>query len=192
MVSEGESSIMMKQPGFLIRNIAVRRILIWIAQAGIFAASAMAAFLLRFDFSVPAFYLRYIPYALAIWLPVKFVVFYAAKLDRGFWRYVSAVDLIRISVANVIASIIGFFLIRWLAPAGFPRSLYVLDLMVCFFGTCGLRLLARATSRLSSQARSNKEPLKEDADLWRGRRGQYASEGDSQQHETGLSSVRLH
>jgi FlaA1/EpsC-like NDP-sugar epimerase len=151
---------MIKQPGFLIRNIAVRRVLIWIAQAGIFAASAMAAFLLRFDFSVPAFYLRYLPYALAIWLPVKFVVFYAARLDRGFWRYVSAIDLIRISVANVIASIIGFLLIRWLAPPGFPRSLYVLDLMVCLFGTCGLRLLARATSRLSSQAGSNKEPLK--------------------------------
>jgi len=151
---------MIKQPGFLIRNIAVRRILIWIAQAGIFAASAMAAFLLRFDFSVPAFYLRYIPYALAIWLPVKFVVFYAARLDRGFWRYVSAVDLVRISVANVIASGVGFLFIHWLAPAGFPRSLYVLDLMVCLFCTCGLRLLARATSRLSSQARSNKEPLK--------------------------------
>ena len=102
----------------------------------------------------------YLPDALAIWLPVKFVVFYAAKLDRGFWRYVSAIDLIRISIANVIASIIGYFLILWLAPTGFPRSLYVLDLMVCFFGTCGLRLLARASSRLSSQSGNNKTPMK--------------------------------
>jgi len=151
---------MNKPPGFLIRNIAVRRILIWATQTGIFAASAVAAFLLRFDFSVPAYYLRYLPYALAIWLPVKFVVFYAAKLDRGFWRYVSAIDLIRISVANVFASIIGFLLIRLLAPPGFPRSLYVLDLMVCFFGTCGLRLLARVTSRLSTQSRNSKTPMK--------------------------------
>jgi FlaA1/EpsC-like NDP-sugar epimerase len=151
---------MKKETGFLVRNIAVRRILIWATQAGIFAASAVAAFLLRFDFSVPAFYFRYIPYALAIWLPVKFVVFYAAKLDRGFWRYLSAIDLIRISVANVIASSVGFFLIRWLAPPGFPRSLYVLDLMVCFFGTCGLRLLARTTSRFSSQYRNGKASLK--------------------------------
>ncbi len=148
------------EPGFLIRNIAVRRILIWVTQAVVFAASTIAAFLLRFDFSVPAFYLRYLPYALAIWLPVKIVVFYAAKLDRGFWRYVSAIDLIRISIANLIASVIGYVLIRLLAPAGFPRSLYALDLMVCLFGTCGLRLLARATSRLSSNARNRKEPLK--------------------------------
>ena len=151
---------MKKETGFLVRNIAVRRVLIWVTQALIFAASAVAAFLLRFDFSVPAFYLRYLPYALAIWLPVKFFVFYAAKLDRGFWRYVSAIDLVRISIANLIASIIGFFLIRSLAPAGFPRSIYVLDLMVCFFGTCGLRLLARATSRFRSQARNSKASLK--------------------------------
>jgi FlaA1/EpsC-like NDP-sugar epimerase len=160
VILKGEWLIMKKETGFLIRNIALRRILIWATQAGIFAASAGAAFLLRFDFSVPAFYLRYIPYALAIWLPAKFVVFYAAKLDRGFWRYLSAIDLIRISVANVIASVICFFLIRRLAPPGFPRSLYVLDLMVCFFGTCGLRLLARATSRFSSQSRNRKTSLK--------------------------------
>jgi FlaA1/EpsC-like NDP-sugar epimerase len=151
---------MRKQPGFLIRNIAVRRILIWATQTVIFAASAVAAFLLRFDFSVPQHYLRYLPYALAIWLPVKIVVFYAAKLDRGFWRYVSFSDLVRVLAANLLASFVGYLLIPLLAPPGFPRSLYMLDLMVCMFGTGGLRLVARATSRLSSQARSKKEDLK--------------------------------
>jgi FlaA1/EpsC-like NDP-sugar epimerase len=159
-VSESESLNMKKETGFLIRHIAVRRILIWATLAVTFAASAVAAFFLRFDFSVPSFYLRYLPYALAIWLPSKFVVFYGAKLDRGFWRYISAIDLIRISIANVIASLIGFLFIRWLTPPGFPRSLYILDLMVCFIGTCGLRLLARATSRFSSQMRGSKAPLK--------------------------------
>ncbi len=151
---------MKKQPGFLIRNIAVRRIFIWVTLAGTFAASTAAAFLLRFDFSVPAFYIRYFLYALAILLPVKCAVFYGAKLDRGFWRYVSAIDLIRISVANLFASFIGFFLIRWLAPGGFPRSLYALDMMVSLLATCGLRLLARATSRLSTQMRSANAPRK--------------------------------
>lgn len=151
---------MKKETGFLIRNIAFRRILIWATQSGVFALSAIAAFLLRFDFSVPNFYLRYIPYAVAIWLPTKFLVFFAAKLDRGFWRYVSAIDLIRISVANVVASVIGFVFIQWLAPTGFPRSLYVLDLMVCLLATCGLRLLARTTSRFSSQYRTSRASLK--------------------------------
>ena len=145
---------MKKETGFLIRNIAVRRILIWATQAVIFAASAVAAFLLRFDFSVPAFYFRYLPYAFAVWLPAKFIVFYAAKLDRGFWRYVSAVDLIRISAANVIASVIGFFLIRWLA-----LRLSALSLRSRFHGLFLRDLRSSAsgpseTSKFSSQYRS--------------------------------------
>ena len=138
----------------LLRNSAVRRIAIWATEITIFAASVAAAFLLRFDFSVPAAYLLYLPYALAVWLPVKFIVFRAAKLDRGLWRYVSATDLVRISAANLIASAIGYILIRLVAPPGFPRSLYVLDLLVCMSGTAGFRLAARLTANVSSRARS--------------------------------------
>lgn len=144
---------MHKEQNLFLRNSVVRRIAIWATEIAIFAVSAAAAFLLRFDFSVPPHYLRYLPYALAIWLPVKIVVFRIAKLDRGLWRYVSAIDLIRISTANLIASGIGYILIRLLAPAGFPRSLYVLDFMVCLSGTGGFRLAARVTESVSSRAR---------------------------------------
>ena len=143
------------EQNLLLRNSAVRRVAIWAIEIGIFAASAVAAFLLRFDFSVPPAYLRYLPYALAVWLPVKIVVFRAAKLDQGLWRYVSAIDLMRISIANLIASAIGYILIRLLAPPGFPRSLYVLDLMVCLSGTSAFRLAARVTRSVSSRARSS-------------------------------------
>jgi FlaA1/EpsC-like NDP-sugar epimerase len=151
---------MPKGQSLLLRNNAVRRVTIWAAQIGIFAASAVAAFLLRFDFNIPPTYLRYLPYALVIWLPVKIVVFRTAKLDRGFWLYVSTIDLIRIAIGNLMASAIGYLLIRLLAPPGFPRSIYVLDLMVCLLGTGGLRLLARATSNVSSWARNSKGPVK--------------------------------
>ncbi|MGA2570174.1 MAG: nucleoside-diphosphate sugar epimerase/dehydratase [Terracidiphilus sp.] len=151
---------MPREQSLLLRNSAVRRIAIWATEIAIFAVSGAAAFLLRFDFSVPPRYLGYLPYALAIWLPAKFLVFRVAKLDRGLWRYVSAIDLIRISTANLIASGIGFVLIRLLAPAGFPRSLYVLDFMVCLSGTGGLRLAARVTESMSLRARSAAGPEK--------------------------------
>ncbi len=146
---------MRKEQNLLLRNSAVRRVAIWATEIAIFTASAATAFLLRFDFSVPPAYLRYLPYALAVWLPVKFVVFRALRLDRGFWRYVSAIDLMRISAANFIASSIAYILIRLLAPPGFPRSLYVLDLMVCLSGTSGFRLAARITANVGSRARSD-------------------------------------
>ncbi|MGP8185599.1 MAG: polysaccharide biosynthesis protein [Terracidiphilus sp.] len=143
-----------------MRNSVVRRIAIWATEIAIFAVSAAAAFLLRFDFSVPPYYLRYLPWALAIWLPVKIVVFRVAGLDRGLWRYVSATDLIRISTANLIASGLGYVLIHLLAPAGFPRSLYVLDFIVCLSGTGGFRLAARVTESMSARARSAGGPEK--------------------------------
>ena len=52
-------------------------------------------------------------------------------------------DLVRIGAWNLIGSAVSSFLIRLMAPPGFPRSIYLLDLMICFLGTSGLRLIVR-------------------------------------------------
>jgi len=146
---------MEKKQGVLIRKAALRRPLIWLAQVGVFAASGVAAFLLRFDFRIPADYLHFLYFGLAVWIPVKIVVFRVAKLDQGLWRYVSSSDLVRILTGNLIASGIGDMILRLIGPPGFPRAIFLIDMMVCFFGTSGLRLLARLTADLSLQARGN-------------------------------------
>jgi FlaA1/EpsC-like NDP-sugar epimerase len=125
------------------RTRLMRRALVWGAQIGLFALSAGAAFLLRFDFSIPNSYLRQLGFALAIWVAVKVIVFRMARLDRGLWRYVSAVDLVRLAIANLAASGVACVLILGFGPTGFPRSIYLLDLMICFLLTSGLRLTVR-------------------------------------------------
>lgn len=125
------------------RFMTMHRPVVWLAQVGMFALSALAAFLLRFDFILPPNQLKFLFYGLSIWVVVKAVVFFAAKLDRGLWRYVSLQDLIRVGVGNLAGSAIACVCILWLAPAGFPRSIYVLDLMICFLGTIGLRVAVR-------------------------------------------------
>jgi FlaA1/EpsC-like NDP-sugar epimerase len=125
------------------RTWLIRRTLVWAAQLGLFALSAGAAFLVRFDFSLPSSYLRHLAFALPVWVVVKVVVFRWAKLDRGLWRYVSAIDLMRLAIANLAASAAACVLILAFGPAGFPRSLYLLDLMICFLLTSGLRLAVR-------------------------------------------------
>jgi FlaA1/EpsC-like NDP-sugar epimerase len=132
------------------------RLIVWSTQIGMFAFSGVAAFLLRFDFSLPPAYLRHLAYALPIWIVVKIAVFRAAKLDRGLWRYVSMADLIRLGFGNFIASAISCILIRVIAPSGFPRSIYVLDLMICFLATSGLRLIVRLILETASYARSER------------------------------------
>ena len=120
-----------------------RRLIMQMVQVVVIALSAVLAFLLRFDFAPPATYFRHFEYAMCTWVLVKIVVFRVAKLDRGMWEYVSATDVVRVGVANVVASGVGAIVIPWLGPHSFPRSIYFLDLMICFLGTAGLRLAVR-------------------------------------------------
>jgi FlaA1/EpsC-like NDP-sugar epimerase len=127
---------------------------VWVAQIGIFALSGVLAFLLRFDLRMPPAYLGRLAYALPIWIVVKSVVFRVANLDRGWWRYVSVADLLRIVVGNFAASVLSCIAILFIAPAGFPRSIYLLDLMICFLGTAGIRVLVRMTAEATSHGRN--------------------------------------
>jgi FlaA1/EpsC-like NDP-sugar epimerase len=121
----------------------ISRPLIWAVQIGIFALSGIFAFLLRFDLSLPPGEATHLGYALSVWIIVKIIVFRIAQLDRGWWRFVSLDDLPRLAMGNLVGSLLGAFVILWSAPRGFPRSVYVLDLLVCSLLTLGVRLAVR-------------------------------------------------
>jgi len=109
----------------------------------VFALSGVAAFSLRFDFGLPSDSLRRLSYALPIWIVLKVAVFRLAKLDRGVWEYVTIVDIVRLAIANLVASVLSCIAILIMAPGGFPRSIYVLDLLICFLGTAVIRVAVR-------------------------------------------------
>jgi len=108
-----------------------------------FAVAGAAAFLLRFDFSVPATHSQYLHVALAVWIVAKMLVFTVLRVDRRSWRYVGVDDLWLLITANLAGSVVGFAGIRWLAPAGFPRSVCLLDLVTCTTLTIGMRVAVR-------------------------------------------------
>lgn len=137
-----------------------RRLIVWVLQMGVFVTSAIASFQLRFDFAVPPPYFRCLAFALPIWILVKIAVFRAGKLDRGLWKYVSVVDVVRVALGNLIASALSMVLILAIGPSGFPRSIYVLDMMICFLGTSGLRLAVRVMQEANSNAQSSKVPCR--------------------------------
>ena len=143
---------MRKARKFIDRFSAIRRTFVWAAHFGIFALSGVAAFLLRFDLGIPLGFRRYLLYAVPIWILVKIIVFHAAKLDRGLWRYLSVADLVRVASGNLIASVVSCILIRLISPPGFPRSIYLLDLMICFLATGGFRLLLHTMMEVTAQA----------------------------------------
>jgi len=121
----------------------MRWLFVWAAQGCIFALSGFIAFLLRFDLRLPETCLRYFVYALPVWIAVKSVIFQASNLNRQGLRYVSIADVYRIVLANLAGSFLSWAIIACVAPAGFPRSIYLGDLVLCFLGTVGLRVVVR-------------------------------------------------
>src|SRR5579872_136236 len=85
-------------------------------QLCLFVASTIAAFLLRFDFSVPD------PMKAALWaflcagVPSKIVVFHLSGLGRGMWRYFATPDLGRVAAANAAASSLAFAVLLAIGP----------------------------------------------------------------------------
>ena len=119
------------------------RLFVFVVQTAIFAVSVAIAFFLRFDLSIPPAEIAHLLSALLICIVMKNIVFHLANLDRGWWGLVSLSDLPRLAVGNLLGSLVATLAIVRLAPSGFPRSIYVLDLLVSLFLTVLVRLAAR-------------------------------------------------
>jgi FlaA1/EpsC-like NDP-sugar epimerase len=120
-----------------------RRLAVWAVQICIFALAGVVAFLLRFDFQIPHHYAAHLAFAVPVWIVAKVIVFRSVNLNRGWWRYVSARDLIRITVGNMGGSLLGGLFILLAGPPGFPRSIFLLDGVLCLLGTAGVRVAVR-------------------------------------------------
>lgn len=119
------------------------RLLIFVVQTGIFAVSVAIAFLLRFDLSFPLAETEHLISALIVYIVVKNIVFHMSNLDRGWWGLMSLSDIPRLALANLLGSFFGTLAILEIVPNGFPRSVFVLDLLVCLLLTVLVRLAAR-------------------------------------------------
>ncbi|MES1260433.1 MAG: nucleoside-diphosphate sugar epimerase/dehydratase [Acidobacteriota bacterium] len=104
--------------------------------------AALLAFLLRFDFSIPAAYVRIFLVASAVWLPVKLLSFKILELDKRWARYVSLSDLVRLAFSNALGSFVS--LLALLAfHSGVPKSVYAIDFLLCIVLTAGVRVAVR-------------------------------------------------
>lgn len=109
-------------------------------------AALYAAFLLRFDFTLNARYGRMLAVALPVVLAVKLAVFRGFALRDLPWRYIGLEGVIRMAASNAAASLALAPLVAWQGSLGFPRSVYVLDFLLCFGFMTGTRLAVRMAS----------------------------------------------
>ncbi len=136
-----------------IRSNAMRWILLVVAQTLMFGLAGLAAFMLRFDFNLPSIAMHQMTFALLIWIVVDNIAFQIAKLNRRGLRYVLITDVYRLLIANLAGSAASGMLIMLVVP-GFPRSIYLSDLVLSILSTTGLRIVVR----LAFEAGQNGQP----------------------------------
>src|SRR4029077_19025392 len=116
-----------------------RQIFVQIGQCGVVVFSLFLAFLLRFDLSISDSDMHLFWLGLMIALVTKTVVFYLFGIERGWWRYAGIADLVKIFAASGSGSFVFITSSLTILGPQFPRSVYVIDTIVCFLVLAGAR-----------------------------------------------------
>lgn len=117
-------------------------------------SSLLLAYQLRFDLAVPPQERRAIPLVAATALLVKMAVFCLGGLHRGWWTWTDTRDLLKLARLNGVASALFALAAVWLTAGGVPRSVYLIDFVLCLGLTAGLRMMARVLKELALADRS--------------------------------------
>jgi FlaA1/EpsC-like NDP-sugar epimerase len=119
---------------------------VWIERACHLAAvglSVTAAFLLRFDFSIPADVASTVRQAVLIAILVKLPIFDWVGFYRGLRPFVSIPDLSVVFLGNLSGSaLFAAAMTIWVGPA-MPRSIFLIDAILCFVATALVRFAVR-------------------------------------------------
>lgn len=105
----------------------------------------VAAYLLRFNFAIPAEHFQYMLQSVVWVVPLQAIVFVAFSLYRGMWRFASVPDLKRILFAIGSAAIlVAALLFMFRTSIVIPRSVLILDPLLLMLMMGGSRFVYRA------------------------------------------------
>src|SRR5581483_8493624 len=101
-----------------------RFFVVWGPYIVIFAASAVGAFLLRFEFELGLTQLENLVYGLCFWLPIYILAFTAFHINRTWRRHTGLPDLLMLGSAVLCSTVASAVLIQISRPS-FPRSVHI-------------------------------------------------------------------
>jgi FlaA1/EpsC-like NDP-sugar epimerase len=128
--------------------IPVNRHRLWqlVADGGLVALAWFLAFELRFDHGVPIYYDTLFRRTVLIVVGIKLLVFILFGFYDRWWRYVSTRDMWSAARGVTIASLVADVTVYFASPVSqvrLPRSIAVMDWLLCLALIAGSRLLAR-------------------------------------------------
>ncbi len=119
-------------------------------SAAVFVHAAMVtlaytlAFALRFDFAIPPNMAATLVLTLPLVLACRLGAFWACGVFRGSWRYLNMHDVEDVVRASVLGSALLLSTVVFLhGMPGFPRAVFLLDLLLSMSIVAGSRLLVR-------------------------------------------------
>jgi FlaA1/EpsC-like NDP-sugar epimerase len=121
-----------------------RRPLIVLTHLLLIIIAYLLSFYLRFEFIISKESLSLILKTLPLLVLIKMGLFYYFGLFSGLWRYASTDDLWRILKATSISNLV--FIVCLIFVSGserYPRSIFILDWILCTSFVSGVRLLSR-------------------------------------------------
>lgn len=128
------------------------RQLCWnLSHVAISAVSLVVAFLLRFDFSIPDLEVYFLWQGLAVLIPAKAAVFLFCNSSKEWARGISSIS--RIFWVNLLASTIFALSVSFIVRPGFPRSIFVIDFLLCLTLTTGICVARGARRHIISETR---------------------------------------
>jgi FlaA1/EpsC-like NDP-sugar epimerase len=105
--------------------------------------SVAVAFLLRFDFAIPASAIPILRQALLIAIVVKLPIFDLIGFYQSLRRFVSIPDLYLVFLGNLAGSVLFVTVsMLWIGPS-MPRSVLMIDAILCFVATALVRFSVR-------------------------------------------------
>ena len=110
------------------------------------AASTYIAFLLRFDFAIPAQYIPDMYKSFFILGSLRIVLFYLLDIYKVSWRYFSFKDQVQITyilISSTIIFTILVYLFRGSFFAGYPRSVIPIEFLLTFLFILSSRVSKR-------------------------------------------------
>jgi FlaA1/EpsC-like NDP-sugar epimerase len=110
---------------------------------GLAVVAQFSAFFLRYDFMIPPAKMPVLAILIPTLLVVKGLAFFFTRLYRTQWQTAGISDVIQLLKANATASFTFTLAGLILASPNVPRSIYVLDFLLCFLLIAGARFSVR-------------------------------------------------
>ena len=135
---------------FLVRIAAARVTILFAFHAVVFTACYAFAYLLRFEFAIPADFNETFKWSLPVVLGIQLVVGIAFGFYRGWWRYVGIADVVRLVFGLTLS--LALLLSLWYVGGLFgidpryvksPRGMFLIDWAFALLSLFGIRVLIR-------------------------------------------------